>query len=135
MGDGPTEARIEKSQEGRGVTTSITIWRLLLVVGLDIILAIIAVYLVERSIEGALKAVKVALKFEFTTDVGKLNLAGMIFFVVLLIFGHLHETLANAMSVEKPASADSHFLAPVILFGLGFVGSLVCVLIMERKGK
>jgi len=49
---------------------------------LNVALAVAAMFLIERTLEGALKAVKVALKGEFTTDVGRLNLAGMVVFVV-----------------------------------------------------
>jgi len=41
-------------------------------------IGVAAMFLIERTLEGALKAVKVALKGEFTTDVGRLNLAGMV---------------------------------------------------------
>lgn len=109
------------------------IQQLLTVVGLEIIFFILAVFLVERSIEGALKAVKVALKSEFTTDTGRVNLIGMILLVFVYVFSDLHEMAANALAVEKPAPSQSHLIAAVALFGLGFIGSLICVLLMEKK--
>jgi len=55
--------------------------------------------------------------------------------VFVFLFSNLHETVTNVLSVEKPAPAQNQVLAPVVLFGLGFVGSLICVLLVERKSK
>jgi hypothetical protein len=94
-----------------------------------------AAFLVEHSLKGALNAVKIALKGEFSTDTGTLNLVGMVLMVFVFLFSNLHETVTNVLSVEKPAPAQNQVLAPVVLFGLGFVGSLICVLLVERKSK
>lgn len=112
-----------------------TIWRILTAVGLEILLFIGAAYLLERSLGGALKAVKLALKSEFSSDTGRLNLVGMVLLVFVFLVSNLHEAASNALSPEKPAPADSHVLGPVILFGLVFVGSLICVLIVETRNE
>ena len=108
--------------------------RVLLVVGLEAALAYFAFFLVERTFEGALKAIKLALKFEFTTDTGKMNFIGVVVLTFLTIFFSLHEMLANTLSAEKPAPSDLRVLAPLVLFGLVFIVSMICVLLMERNG-
>ena len=106
---------------------------LLIEVVLITFLAVGATLLIEHSLSGALKAVKFALKSEFTTDTGKLNLIGMILLVFIFIFSDLHDYAANALSNQKPAPAENHVLAPVLMIGLLFVGSLVCVLLVEKN--
>jgi len=113
----------------------VSVARILLTAGLEIALTLGAVFLVERSLEGALKAVKFALKSEFSTDTGRVNLVGMILLVFFLVFSNLHEAATRALSVEKPAPAENYVLVPEILFFLGFLCSLICVLIMERKNR
>jgi hypothetical protein len=93
----------------------------------------LAAFILEHSVTGAVKAVKLALKSEFTTDIGRINLVGMILFVILLFFTNLHQMVAAALSVDKPPPSENDVLAPAVLFGLGFVLSLICVLIVERK--
>jgi len=102
---------------------------------LNVALAVAALFLIERTLEGALKAVKVALKGEFTTDVGRLNLAGMVVFVVLAIVFHLHEAFAKLLIEDNPTAWDVGVLAPVTLFGLLFIGSLICVAVVETAKK
>jgi hypothetical protein len=107
----------------------------LLVVALELVLAFAAVLLVEHSITGALKAVKVALKSEFTTDAGKLNLVGMLLFVFIYVFSNLHELASTALSLEKPVPPETHTITALIFFGLGFLGSLICVMLIEKKDR
>jgi hypothetical protein len=109
------------------------VWQVLVVVALNIVLMIAATFLMTHSIGGAIKAVKVALKSEFTTDTGRLNLVGMILLVFVMVFFGLHATLGDALSVEHPAPSEYQVLAPMVLFGLGFVCSMICVLAVERK--
>ncbi len=108
-------------------------WQPLIAVALDAALLILAALIVERTIEGALKAVKVGLKYEFSTGTGAVNLAGMILLVVVLVFTELHETAANALSVEKPAPAGSALVVILLLVGIFFTGSVICVLVSEKK--
>jgi hypothetical protein len=107
--------------------------KILLVVALEAGLAYFAFFLVERTFAGALKAIKLALKFEFTTDTGKMNFIGVVILTFLTIFFSLHEMFANALSTEKPPPSDLRVLAPLVLFGLVFVISVICVLLMERQ--
>jgi hypothetical protein len=106
---------------------------LIVAVMLEAGLLLLTAYLLNHSMEGMLKGIKVAFKGEFKTDAGKLNLIGMLVFAFLYIFSDLHELAVNALSVEKPAPPQSHVIVGVLLFGLGFVLSLVCVMIVERK--
>ena len=81
--------------------------RLLIVLVLEVALLYLAAYLVERTIDGALRAVKVGLKSEFSTSTGRINLIGMILLVFVLVFAVLHGMAENALSVEKPAPAGA----------------------------
>ena len=107
----------------------------LLVVALNIVLAYAAFILIEHTFKGALKALRLALKFEFTTDTGKMNFVGVVILTLLTIFTDLHEALGNALSTEKPAPSHAAVLAPLVLFGLVFVISMICTLLMEREGR
>ncbi len=107
----------------------------LVVVALEIVLAYVAFILVERTFAGALRALKLALKFEFTTDTGKMNFVGVVILTLLTIFTNLHEALGNALSTERPAPSQAAVLAPLVLFGLVFVISMICTLLMERKER
>jgi hypothetical protein len=109
------------------------ILQLLLTVALEAGLLVLTPYLLNHSMEGMLKGIKVAFKGEFKTDAGRLNLIGMLVFAFLYIFSDLHELAANALSVEKPAPSESHVIVGVLLFGLGFVLSLVCVMVVEKE--
>jgi hypothetical protein len=109
-----------------------TVARLLLFFFLYLVLAIMAAVIIERSISAALKSLKLALKFEFTTDAGRLNLVSMILFVILIFTFNLHEMFTEMLSVQGTDRTD-HVIAPTIMVGLFFLGSLVCVMLLEKK--
>lgn len=109
--------------------------QIILVVLLEAGMLLLAAYLLTHSVDGMVKGIKVALKGEFRTDAGKLNLIGMILFAILYIFSDLHEVVVESLSVTKPAPAGSHVVVGVLLFGLGFVISLFIVMISEIKLK
>jgi hypothetical protein len=111
------------------------VWPLLVAALLYAGLLFVSAFVFSHSIEGAVKALKLALKSEFTTDTGRINLAGMILLVVFFFFSNLHEMVTTALSTERPPGPEEHFVAPATLLGLFFFGSLICVLIMERKDK
>lgn len=111
------------------------IWRLVIVVLLESALLFVAALIVERTVEGAVKAVKVGLESEFSTGTGRLNLVGMILLVVVLVFTDLHEMASNALSVEEPPPQGSSLVSILLLVGLFFVFSVICVLISEKKGR
>jgi hypothetical protein len=110
-----------------------TIVRLLVLFVLSVVLVILAVFVVERSVDGALKALKLAIKFEFTTDVGRLNLVAMILFVVVIFVFNLHAILTDALSVDSTSRPADHVTVPALLIGLFFFGSLFFVMLLERK--
>src|SRR6266478_2884352 len=110
-----------------------TIERLLVLFALSVVLVILAVFVVERSVDGALRALKLAIKFEFTTDTGRLNLVGMILFVVVIFVFNLHAVLTDALSVDSVARHDDHVTVPALLIGLFFFGSIFFVSLLERK--
>lgn len=110
------------------------IWRLLIVVALETTLLYVAALIVERTIDGAIKAVKVGLKYEFSTGTGRINLAGMILLVFVLVFTELHEMVTSALSVDKPPPAGNSVVVITMLVGFFFVGSVICVLIAEKGG-
>lgn len=107
--------------------------QILIVVSLEIGFLFVAAYLLNHSMGQMLKGLKVALKGEFRTDAGKLNLVGMLLLAFLYVFSDLHEAAINSLSVEKPAPQSSHLIGALVLFGLGFVFSLICVMVVERN--
>jgi hypothetical protein len=109
--------------------------QVVLVVLLETGLLLLSAFLLTHSVDGMMKGIKVALKGEFNTDAGKLNLIGMILFAILYIFSDLHQIVAETLSVTKPAPGESHVVVGVLLFGLGFVISLLIVMISEIKLK
>jgi len=110
-----------------------TAQRLIVLMLLYGLLVISAIFVVERSLNGALKALRLALKFEFTTDVGRLNFAGMILFVVAIFVFNLHAMLTDALSVQRAAQPADHVTVPALLIGLFVLGSLVIALLLEKK--
>lgn len=110
-----------------------TIPNLLTLIGLYLLLAFLAAIVVERSIAGAFKGLRLALKYEFTTDVGRLNFVGMILIVCLMFVFNLHEMFSSALSVEGATRPENRVIAPVALIGFFFVCSLICVMVVERK--
>lgn len=109
------------------------IWQVLLLAALTVLLMFAAALLIQHSVSGAVKAVRVALNSEFKTETGRVNLVGMILLVIIIMSLHLEDTLANALAVQHPAPSEYRVLAPMTLFFLGFVGSVICVSLMERK--
>src|SRR5260370_29226405 len=109
-----------------------TIARLLVLFVLSVVLVILAVFVVERSVDGALKAPKLAIKFEFTTDVGRLNLVAMILFVVVIFVFTLHPILTHALHAEGISQPAPHVPLPPLLIRFFFSGSLLCVLLLDR---
>jgi hypothetical protein len=112
-----------------------TILHLLVAVGLVAGFLILAAYILNHSMQAMLKGIKAAFQGELKTDAGRVNLVGMLLFVFLYIFSDLHQLVANVLSVEKPAPAENHVIVGVLLFGLGFVLSLICVMVVESKKK
>jgi hypothetical protein len=112
-----------------------TILHLLLAVSLVAGFLLLAAYLLNHSMQAMLKGIKAAFQGELKTDAGRVNLVGMLLFVFLYIFSDLHELAANVLSVEKPAPAENHVIVGVLLFGLGFVLSIICVMVVESKQK
>ena len=106
--------------------------RLLILVGLNIALAILAAFLIQHSISAALKSLKVALKSEFTTNVGRLNLVSMLLIAILIVIFNLHQMLTDALVVDGSLRQD-HVTVPVALVGFFFIGSLICVMLVERN--
>jgi len=82
-----------------------------------------------------LRGVKQALRGEFKTDVGLLNFISMILFVFLYVFTDLHQLASNWLVVEKPVSADGSTVVGLILCGLGFGLSIICVMLVEILRK
>jgi hypothetical protein len=106
--------------------------RILVFIVLYIILAIVVAFLVERSLVGALKGLKLALKAEFTTDAGKLNFFSIFFLTVLALLFNLHVMVSDSVKVGQVDQGD-HVLGPLIVLGIVFLGSVICVLLLERK--
>jgi hypothetical protein len=109
-----------------------SIERLLIIVALHIALAILAAFLIQHSLSAALKSLKVALKSEFTTDVGRLNLVSMFIITVLIVVFNLHQMLTDALLVDSSLRQD-HVTVPVALVGFFFIGSLICVMLVGKK--
>ncbi len=107
--------------------------QLFFVIGLEAGLLLIAAFIVERTFKAALEGVKLALKSEHKTSPGRLNLFGVLLFTFAMIFSDLNNWVADALSAQKPAPSDLRVIAPLALFGLLFIGSLIFVLLMERQ--
>ena len=107
--------------------------KILLLVGLTVGLALFSAYLVRRTFEEVLKGLKVALKAEVGTNSGRLNLAGALIFLFLIIFTSLDKTLVDALITDKSASTDGLVLVPLLLFLLLFLGSLLWCWLMARE--
>lgn len=107
--------------------------RLLILVALYIALTILAAIVVERSVDAALKGLRLALRPEITSDVGRLNFIAMFLIVLVMIVFNLHETISNALTVESASQTKDHVIAPAALVGFFLMGSLICVMLVERK--
>lgn len=112
---------------------SSTLSRRIISLLLYVLLVFLAVFVVERSLDGALRALRLAIKFEFTTDVGRLNFVAMILFVVVIFVFNLHPMLTDALSVNGVSQSADHVTVPLILVGVFFLGSLVFALLLEKK--
>jgi hypothetical protein len=106
--------------------------RILVFIILYVILAIVVAFLVERSLVGALKGLKLALKAEFTTDAGRLNFFSIFFLTVLALLFNLHAMVSDSLRVGQGEGGD-HVLGPLVVLGIVFLGSVICVLLLERK--
>jgi ACR3 family arsenite efflux pump ArsB len=116
------------------VTVSVSsVVRLLLPIALYILLAFVAARLVTRSIREATRVLKLALKLEITSNVGRLNFIAMILYIVAMFVFNLHQMITDALSIEGTPRAENHVVGPAILIGLFFIGSLICVMVVEKQ--
>jgi hypothetical protein len=67
----------------------------------------------------------------FTTDAGKLNFF-IFFLTVLALLFNLHAMVSDSLKVGQGEGGD-HVLGPLIVLGIVFLGSVICVLLFERK--
>jgi hypothetical protein len=110
-----------------------SITSLLILFAMDVALTILAAFVVERSITAALRGLKLALKSELTSDVGKLNLISMVLIVFVMVVFNLHQMVSDALRVESVSRTGDHVIGPATLVSFFFIGSLICVMLMERK--
>ena len=110
-----------------------TIYRLLILLALYAALAFGASYIVHHTMKETIRGLKLALKSEFNSTIGRLNFIAMILLFVLLLVGDLHKMLATALSVEGAAQSESNIITPVVLLGLFFLCSLICVMVVDKK--
>jgi hypothetical protein len=106
--------------------------RVIIFIVLYAALAFVVTFLVERSLAGALKGLKLALKAEFTTDAGKLNFFSIFSLTVLAILFNIHAMVSDSFKVGQAEGGD-HVLGPLSVLGVAFLGSLICVLLFERR--
>lgn len=107
--------------------------RLLFSVALVLALALAAAFLVERSLAGALKGLRLALKAEFTTDAGRVNVVSIFLITFLMVFLKLHEIVADGLMNGHASGTGDRIIGPLIVIGLMYLGSIVCVMLLERK--
>jgi hypothetical protein len=93
----------------------------------------IAARILEHSVNQALKSLKLALKFEFTSNVGKVNLAAMILFAVLIFAFNLDQVISDSLAAGRANPPQNHVTGPAILLGLLFIGSVLCVMVVEKQ--
>lgn len=108
--------------------------RTMILVALNIGLVFLAVYIIKRSLRETFKAIREAMKSEVTSDTGRINLvAGIVIAVMIFVF-NLHDMIGNALSVDQPRT-ENHVIAPAALLILFFMGSLICVVVLEMRNK
>jgi len=112
---------------------SMTIYRLLLIAAFFIISAIVSASLLHHTMKEALAALKMAFKYEFTSNVGRLNFISMILFVFVILVLNLEQMLANSFSTEGVSRTENSAIVTILLVGVLFLGSLICVMIIEKK--
>ena len=105
---------------------------LLEIVVLTLILAAVGAIIIKHSVAEALKALKTAFKAELKTDAGRLNLFGMVLFVVAIFVFNLEQLISDSVSVDGLARSQNRVIAPGILIGLFIIGSLFCVIYLEK---
>jgi hypothetical protein len=106
---------------------------LLVLIAIYLVLTFLAAIVVERSIGAAFKGLKLALKSELTSDVGRLNFVAMILMVLLMFVFNVHEMFSSALAVGGNPQTKDHVLGPAALVGFFFMGSLICVMLVERN--
>jgi len=107
--------------------------RILTLLVLTVGLTFFAIFIIQRSVSETFKALRIALKFEFTTNTGKLNLVAMVLFAVVMLVFNLHEMIAGALNIDGQIRTGDHVIGPALLLILLFIGSLVCVVVVEVK--
>lgn len=101
---------------------------------LEAVLLLLSFVLVEKSFEGALKGVKVAIKSEISTDAGRLNLVALLMLVFLLIFNKLHDSVTTAGNNQHLSGAQEPNPLLQFLMISGFaLGSVFCVGLFEIR--
>ena len=101
---------------------------------LTLLLAVAGGIIIKHSVAAALKGLKTAFKAELKTDAGRLNLFGMVLFLVAIFVFNLEQLISDSLSVGGLARSQNRVIAPGILIGLFIIGSLFCVMYLE-KGK
>lgn len=102
-------------------------------IGLLLLSLWLATLILEHSVNHTIKSLKVALKFEFTSNVGKVNLAAMILFAILIFAFNLDQVISDSLTAGGPNPPQNHVTGPAILLGLLFIGSLLCVMVVEKQ--
>lgn len=108
--------------------------KILIAAAIDIVLAVASFWLVEKSFAGALRGLRTALKQELTTDTGRVNLAGMVLLAFGFIFISLHDMASKVLGIGETSARSEYVpLFLLMLLGLFFIGSLICLAVVERK--
>jgi hypothetical protein len=110
-----------------------TIRNTLIFLAVGAVSVFLAAFVVERSVAAALKCIKLALKSEFTSAVGRLNFVSMILFFVFMFIPNLHRMIADSLIVGGVSQSNDNWIAPAALLGVFFMGSLICVMIIEKR--
>jgi hypothetical protein len=57
----------------------------------------------------------------------------MILLVFVMVFSDLHQVVSDGLSVESVSRARDHVTVPMALVSLFLIGSLICVMLVEKE--
>jgi len=108
-------------------------------VGVVVILSILllgaASFILTHSMTAAMKVIRSAVKYEFKTDSGRLNLISAVLLLFLILFSNLDRAVAIALSPTHVLSNETSEIVPIFLFFVFLTGSLICVTVLEYKAQ
>jgi hypothetical protein len=100
-----------------------------------IVSIIVAALAIHHTMSQAFKGLKLALKSEIKSTVGRVNVLAMVLFLLIILVFNLEEMLANALRVGGAPQRGTDLVTVGILIGIFFMGSLICVMLVEKNDR